>query len=183
MKKCAVATLSCDKLRDNWCAGSNVETVGRTQHGDLKNLRTFPSEREEITPKILGFRNHHAVNMGHAAGGAVSWGTALQAGKSRVRIPMAYFLGGKGDWLTTLPTSTSWNPQGLFRTVMGLLFLSSLPYLYLNFTLSLPYLYHAVNTLPKFRVAITAVNRKMKSAEWLVMGCTTEKPGFDSRQE
>jgi len=45
-----------------------------------------------------------------------------------------YFLGGKGDWcvrLTTLPPSsadcleisTSWNPQGLSRPVMGLLYL------------------------------------------------------------
>ena len=32
------------KFRDNRCAGSKVETVGHTQHGDVKNLLTFPSE-------------------------------------------------------------------------------------------------------------------------------------------
>jgi hypothetical protein len=30
----------------------------------------------------------YSLSLGHAAGGAVGWGTALQAGRSRVRFPM-----------------------------------------------------------------------------------------------
>jgi hypothetical protein len=85
-------------------------------------------------------------------GGAVGWGTALQAGRSRVQFPMVsseFFIdiilsvvlwpwgrlslkqkwggGGKGGWCTfmcrlyrNLGASTSWNPKGLSRPVMGL---------------------------------------------------------------
>jgi hypothetical protein len=80
-----------------------------------------------------------------ALGGAVGWGTALQAGRSRVRFPMAsseFFIDnpagrtmalGLTQPLTeisttftfrlswNLETSTSWNPQGLSRPVMWLL--------------------------------------------------------------
>jgi hypothetical protein len=88
-------------------------------------------------------------------GGAVSCGTALQAGRSRVRFPICHWnfsltlffrstqpltemstrniMWGKGGrclGLITLPScadylgvSTSWNPKGLFRPVMGLLYL------------------------------------------------------------
>jgi hypothetical protein len=88
---------------------------------------------------------------GHAAGGAVGWGTALQVGGSRVRFPMVsldFFhwhnpsgctmaLGStqplterRADNLTTfmcwlssnLGASTSWNPWGLSRPVMGVLY-------------------------------------------------------------
>ena len=103
---------------------------------------------------------------GHAAGGAVGWGTVLQAGRSRVRFPMVsldffHWHNPSGrtmalestqpliemstrnvswgerrpvrraDNLTTfmcwlswnLGASTSWNPLGLSRPVMGWLYL------------------------------------------------------------
>ena len=91
------------------------------------------------------------LNVSHhlwgARGVAVCWGTALQAGRSRVRFPMVslapgvdsasnrneyqeYFLGAKGGRcvrLTNLPPSCAvcleiWEPQppGNFRTFPGL---------------------------------------------------------------
>ena len=87
-------------------------------------------------------------NYGYRArGGAVGWGTALQAGRSRVRFPMLSMewhypsclimaLGvdsasNSADNLATfmcrlswnLGASTSWDPQGLSRSVMGLLYI------------------------------------------------------------
>ena len=111
---------------------------------------------------LLHFKTSVIIN--EAPSGAVGWGTALQAGRSRVRIPLVTLelfidiirtmaLGsthpltemstrniswGGGyrrpvrmvDNLTTsmcwlswnLGASTSWNPQGLSRPVMGLLY-------------------------------------------------------------
>ena len=37
--------------------------------------------------KVLSFKSY-CLKWGHAAGGAVVWGTALQAGRSRIGFPM-----------------------------------------------------------------------------------------------
>ena len=74
------------KLRDNRCAGSHVEAVGYTQHGDVKNLHTFPSDRGNYAEEIR-FLKSPCTEYG-ARGGAVGCDTALQAGKSRVRFPL-----------------------------------------------------------------------------------------------
>ena len=113
------------------------------------------------------------VTTGGAHGGAVAWGTALQAVRSRVWFPMVSFelfidilllaalwpwgwLSLQQKWVPgifpggyrrpvrradnpttfmcqlswTLGSSATWSPQGLFRPVMGLLYL----YLYLLVT-------------------------------------------------
>ena len=78
-----------------------------------------------------------------ARGGAVGWGTALQVGRSRVRFRMVsleFFIYiilpaalWPWDWLSlyqkwicrlswNLGPSDSWNPQGLSRPIMGLLY-------------------------------------------------------------
>jgi len=120
-----------------------------------------------------GFKGLNLVlDVSGARGSSLGWGTALQAGRSRVSIPegvigifsltlsfrphyssgvdsasnrnkyQEYFLGCKGGrcvGLTNLTifkcrlswnvgTSNSWNPQGLSRPVIGLLYL----YLYLT---------------------------------------------------
>jgi hypothetical protein len=116
-------------------------------------------------------------------GSAVGWGTALPAGRSRVRFPidsLEFFSdlilpvalwpkwvpgilpGGKDGrcvGLTTLPTScadcleilrasTSWNPKGLSRPVVGKLYLYfTLWFNYLQWLLSLPLLYLVWRTL------------------------------------
>ena len=91
-----------------------------------------------------------------ARGGAVRWGTALQAGRSRVRFPMVsleFFIdiilpastrntswgikavdaSGWQPYRIQVPIvlkcgrSTSWDPQGQSRHVMGLLYLYDIP--------------------------------------------------------
>ena len=53
--------------------------------GENESIRRKVCPMVTFSPQIL-----HGLNLygGHAAGGAVGRGTALQAGRSRVRFPM-----------------------------------------------------------------------------------------------
>jgi hypothetical protein len=101
--------------------------------------------------------NLYFVHLVFYSGGAVGWGTALQAGRSRVHFPMVspeYFIDiilqhalwpwcwlslyslpvCRADKITTfmsrlywnMGASASWNPQGLSRNIMGLLYVQLL---------------------------------------------------------
>ena len=67
------------------------DLTGQTRTNVLGNLVSksyyiiLKTEAVYVYPKIWYI---YQTTLGHAAGGAVSWGNALQAGRSRVRFPM-----------------------------------------------------------------------------------------------
>ena len=155
-------------------SSSNKQFSENTMHGvymKVPNLKRT-GWHVQITRRVPKERNikiqtvfiNVLVHRRGAHSGAVGWGTALQAGRLRVRFPMVslkFFIDiillalgltqpltemsnrdiswgvqqvvCRADNLTTLMcglswnmgASTSWNPQGLSRSVMGLLYLCS----------------------------------------------------------
>jgi len=103
---------------------------GRTMTLGLTQPLTEMSARNISWYSVMVWYVFHA-----ARGSAVGWDTALQAGRSRVQFPMVsleFFIDiilpaalWPWGWLSLSQNreSTSWNPQGLSRPVMGLIYL------------------------------------------------------------